>query len=507
MSIKLDHNYDVGLQDARPTSFGVQTVHPPPGVQGTTHVIPAQTIPPINTNIDFSMASTFQATAHPGLSAISPEEIPKAFNWRDGPFNSDQKSKVPLITTPGNQLLCGSCWAIAGAGIVGDNFVVSGVVDWKPDLSTTYSLACYPQKQCQGGNPALLFNDIAKGGLLSKHCIDYTWCETNPNCNGKGEKHFEKGKHVNLSPLIPSCGCYEKGSFYRFKIDGGAKKGPQRLSWGVDGLNEKTFPSTIKRQIFTRGPVLGGFLVFKNFMKGAFTKTHGNKGIYLENGVYNQGDDVRFDDKQTASEQYSGSHAVAVIGWGVEKDVKVDNKGTKKDVPYWFCRNSWGTKWGDGGYFKIAMNPYNKISQFDKTVTIQSPQGNVVGGGMVLLSATTTPEKVSSDQVDPKFRGSDRSHGQKYYTDDPKDRPTATKKQGKGGGIKLNVSWKPIVIVLAVLGILGLMFLLGYLLGDRKEKQLQYLLIASICILSLFLSVAVVRLLVLNYCDTRCSTN
>lgn len=59
-------------------------------------------------------------------------------------------------------MLCGSCWAISAAGIVADNHVVSETVNWKPDLSTTWCLSCYPQSQCQGGNPALLYEDIAK---------------------------------------------------------------------------------------------------------------------------------------------------------------------------------------------------------------------------------------------------------------------------------------------------------------------------------------------------------
>lgn len=42
------------------------------------------------------------------------------------------------------------------------------------------------------------------------------------------------------------------------------------------------------------------------------------------------------------TEETLGSHAVKIIGWGVERGVH-----------YWLCANSWGTSWGDHGFFKI----------------------------------------------------------------------------------------------------------------------------------------------------------
>ncbi|XP_015784788.1 gut-specific cysteine proteinase-like [Tetranychus urticae] len=45
--------------------------------------------------------------------------------------------------------------------------------------------------------------------------------------------------------------------------------------------------------------------------------------------------------KRTSSKKM-GTHAIKIIGWGVENGVK-----------YWLISNSWGTQWGDKGFFKI----------------------------------------------------------------------------------------------------------------------------------------------------------
>lgn len=49
----------------------------------------------------------------------------------------------------------------------------------------------------------------------------------------------------------------------------------------------------------------------------------------------------------------SGGHAVKVIGFGQEIQ---PNAETPLDNWYWICANSWGPRWGESGFFKIAMS-------------------------------------------------------------------------------------------------------------------------------------------------------
>ena len=41
------------------------------------------------------------------------------------------------------------------------------------------------------------------------------------------------------------------------------------------------------------------------------------------------------------------NHAIAVIGFGVTDDGE----------EYWIGRNSWGTYWGENGFFRMSMDP------------------------------------------------------------------------------------------------------------------------------------------------------
>jgi cathepsin X len=63
----------------------------------------------------------------------------------------------------------------------------------------------------------------------------------------------------------------------------------------------------------------------------------------------------------TKFEQYTGgifsewlfwpqiNHEIAVVGWGVSDEGE----------EYWIGRNSWGTAWGENGFFRIKMGADN----------------------------------------------------------------------------------------------------------------------------------------------------
>lgn len=80
----------------------------------------------------------------------------------------------------------------------------------------------------------------------------------------------------------------------------------------------------MKAEIYARGPLSCGMDVTNKFE--AYTG-----GVFSEFLVYPM-----------------INHEISILGWGVEDGVE-----------YWIGRNSWGTYWGEHGFFRIKMHSDN----------------------------------------------------------------------------------------------------------------------------------------------------
>ena len=80
----------------------------------------------------------------------------------------------------------------------------------------------------------------------------------------------------------------------------------------------------MKKEIYKHGPISCGVQATDKFE--AYTT-----GVYKEHHSFPE-----------------INHEIAVVGWGV----------TDSGEEYWIGRNSWGTYWGENGFFKMTMEKH-----------------------------------------------------------------------------------------------------------------------------------------------------
>ena len=227
---------------------------------------------------------------------INPESLPMHFDWRDTHY----------LSPPTNQFLpypCGACWAHGSTGALTDRFVMkTGVVI--PHLSIQALLDCGREDtliemgSCEGGSDILAYNFIYNYGVTDSTCSPYmgvvftNWAE-GISCTQRMCRQCDV--HGNCF--------FVNGTLYRISEFGNITGEVQMMA-----------------ELFARGPIACSVYAHTD----SFLKY--TSGVIRDSTPYNM-----------------TTHVIALIGWGV------DDEG----VNYWIGRNSFGTEWGEGGWFKI----------------------------------------------------------------------------------------------------------------------------------------------------------
>lgn len=165
---------------------------------------------------------------------------------------------------------------------------------------------------------------------------------------------------------------------------------PQESSWGYDiarfaekppaqayteglvcvSVKYASVPQSVQsmQAILTSGyPIVIGFTVYESFESSAVAAT----------GVMPM---------PTAKEGVLGGHCVLVVGY-------TQIKGAQ----YWICRNSWGTAWGDHGYFYMPqayLTNSNLAGDFWVIQSVTSPDPTPTPPAPIPVPPTPTPTPV-----------------------------------------------------------------------------------------------------------------
>ena len=176
-------------------------------------------------------------------------------------------------------------------------------------ISPLYLLSCcsYCGSGCFGGFPSSAFrfwktNGISTGGPFK----DTTTCQPYflPPC----DDHMHKCQDYVDNPTCEN------------KCQDGYPKTLEEDKSYASSVYTVRGEENITKEIYENGSVEGSFEVYEDFAD-------------YESGVY-----------QHITGENLGGHAIKIIGWGVTDD----------GIKYWIIANSWGTNWGEKGFFRIV---------------------------------------------------------------------------------------------------------------------------------------------------------
>mmetsp|Transcript_9202 Transcript_9202/g.9162 ORF Transcript_9202/g.9162 Transcript_9202/m.9162 type:complete len:622 (+) Transcript_9202:3-1868(+) len=232
---------------------------------------------------------------------LKASDLPAAWDWR----NVSGQNYVSWTKNQHIPQYCGSCWAHGPTSSLSDRINILRGNKWpRITLAPQVILNCHGGGSCNGGNPGGVYEFIATHGITDDTCQQYT--AANPEV-------------ASCSPVQNCMTCWELSN----RTNCPAVSNP--ITYKVSQYGAVNGAFRMKAEIYKNGPIGCGIQAtprFENY----------TSGVYEEFIPW-----------------ISINHEIAVVGWGVADD------GTE----YWIGRNSWGTYWGQEGFFYIKMYENN----------------------------------------------------------------------------------------------------------------------------------------------------
>jgi len=218
----------------------------------------------------------------------------------DVPLNFDSRLQWPQcfdypIQTQGS---CSSSWALASVSALSNRYCIQDSESFPNlQLSAQSVISCDTNNRgCSGGDLDSVWQFLENNGAVSEKCFPYS-ANSKINCDKQCKSE---------TPLKAAGHCVLGGE------------------------------ESIKREVFTRGPVIVPLFLSDDFL------------VY-KNGIYSE---MSTATRLTDTQRNRIIHTVKIIGWG--------ESGNK---PYWLIENTFGADWGQNGFGKVLRTP----TLFDKS--------------------------------------------------------------------------------------------------------------------------------------------
>lgn len=178
-------------------------------------------------------------------------------------------------------------------------------------------LNCQAGGSCNGGSPIDVYEFANKEGIPEESCQNYL---------------AKDPKSADCSPIQRCMDCTKPIPTNTTVNPGTCWAVAKYKSWKVSQYGSVSGADKMKAEIYKRGPISCGISVTDKFEQ--YTG-----GVYSEKSLFP-----------------FINHEIAVVGWGLDPNTNLE---------YWIGRNSWGTYWGESGFFRIQMHKNNLAIEQD----------------------------------------------------------------------------------------------------------------------------------------------
>lgn len=262
-----------------------------------------------------------------GIELVGSNALPQHFDWRDVNGRNwvlpDVNQHIPAF--------CGSCWIHGTVAQLNDRINILRGGKWPYVMLARQSLLnCVRGENnteppgCYGGDSWLVYKHMKHTKVPDETCN--TWKAVNQKCEPKNicsNCAAPAGYEALAQEHIPLTKFIEQTS--KFDYTAGCKPLTGFIGYQVSDYGSVSGEADMMKEIYARGPI-SCTLGASNLMAGF----ESNPGV-LKEGVFVQ--DLR----------PGIDHSVEVAGWGE----------TASGLKYWAIRNSWGTYWGEAGWFRL----------------------------------------------------------------------------------------------------------------------------------------------------------
>ena len=232
----------------------------------------------------------------PPYEYIDSATLPDNFDWR----SVNGTLFVSEVTNQNLPSPCGSCWAHGATGALTDRFIIAKKARVSQvKLSPQVLLDCAPDAgSCHGGSDLLAYKFIHQYGITDITCSPY-----------QGVDNFYWAEIPCDRMMCRTCDL------------SGTCKFTNGTKYYVSEYGSLSGEDQMMAEIYSRGPIACSIYA------------HSPAFLNYSSGII-----------QDATQYNSTTHVVAVTGWGVD---------SKTGMKYWIGRNSFGTAWGEEGWFML----------------------------------------------------------------------------------------------------------------------------------------------------------